>query len=521
MSKASVQPKKIVILGGGTAGWMTASLLEKAWGATGSEILLIESDDIGKIGVGEGSTPALRLFFNHLGISEKEWMPECNATYKCGICFPKWTNLEQSPNSPFKSYIHPFYSQADFKTGTAFMHNAKLRRSGLDVPAHPDQYWVQSKLVENDKSPIAKEVLREEMDYGYHFDSALVGAFLKKRMLKLGVKHLSDTVEEVKLNSEGEVNCLVTKNNGEVQADLFIDCSGFAAVLITKALNVQFNDYGKSLFNDRAIAIQSTIDLQKKIPSRTTSTALKCGWAWSIPLSTRYGNGYVYSSKYISDEAAEKELRAHIGDTCLDFPARIIKMRLGRNEQHWHKNVLAVGLSQGFIEPLEATALMLIQHTVESFISYFDNMLSENKPLMVQQESYNTNLNEVFDSIKDYIVAHYRLNTRTDSQYWCDNRDNTEHSARLTALFNSWDKADGDFEAELTKHNAELTYFTPSWYCLFAGKNRFPKHLSPVTAITKVAPTTEIKSYCLKVSEHFIDHQHQLKTIYGKKWPNN
>ena len=519
MSAATEQPKKIVILGGGTAGWMTASLIQKAWGNTGSEILLIESDDIGKIGVGEGSTPSLKLFFEHLGISEQEWMPECNATYKCGISFPNWTNLATSEDNQFSSYIHPFYSQADFKTGSAFIHNTKLRRKGLDVPAHPDKYWLQSALVNADKSPIAKVNLNKKMDYGYHFDSALVGRFLKSRMLKLGVEHLSDTVEKVKLNNTGAVTCLVTKDSGEQSADLFIDCSGFAAILIRKALNVEFKDYSKSLFNDRAIAIQSTIDLNKNIPSKTTSTALSSGWAWNIPLSSRYGNGYVYSSKYISDIEAEKELRAHVGPSCDDFPARVIKMRLGRNQLHWHKNVLAVGLSQGFIEPLEATALMLMQHTVESFINDYQLMLKDNTSLKVQQTSYNTNLNQVFDSIKDYIVAHYKLNTRTDSQYWCDNRNNNNHSPRLAALLKSWDQADGDFEAELTRHNAELTYLAPSWYCLFAGKGRFPEMLTPVTTNTPVAPYLDIEKYCIAVSEHFNNHQQQLKAIYGNKWP--
>jgi len=521
MPATNTHPKKIIILGGGTAGWMTACLLEKAWGNKGTEISLIESELIGKIGVGEGSTPSLKLFFQHLGISEQEWMPECNATYKCGISFPNWTELTSNKDTDFSSYIHPFYSQADFKTGSAFMHNARLRRNGLDVPAHPDNYWLQSALVNADKSPIAKEQLSQSMDYGYHFDSALVGDFLKKRMLKHGVKHLSDTVDKVLLNDAGEVAGLVTKENGEQYADLFIDCSGFAALLIRKTLKVEFNDYSDSLFNDSAIAIQSTIDLQENIPSKTTSTALTSGWAWSIPLSTRYGNGYVYSSKYISDEDAEQELRAHIGPSCHGFDAKLIKMRLGRNEQHWHKNVLAVGLSQGFIEPLEATALMLIQHTVESFINDFEAMTATNISLAQQQNSYNLALNEVFDSVKDYIVAHYRLNSRTDSDYWCDNRNNTNHSARLTALINSWDQADGDFDTELTRHNAELTYFAPSWYCLFAGKGRFPDKLNAVPASTKVAPSADIKKYCQSVSKHFTDHQQQLKDTYGNNWPES
>lgn len=519
MSVINSQPKKIIIVGGGSAGWMTASLLHKAWADKGTEILLIESDVINKIGVGEGSTPSLRLFFNHLGISEQEWMPECNATYKCGISFPGWTSSDDPVYANFPTYIHPFYSQADWKTGNAFMHNARLRRDGLDVPAHPDDYWLQSYLAKNFKGPIASQPLRDEMDYGYHFDSALVGDFLKKRLLKKGLNYLVDTVHDVTLNNSGDISSVTTKDNGTHSADIFIDCSGFAARLIRQALKVDFIDYSDCLFNDRAIAIQSPIDYAQEIPSQTTSTALSCGWAWKIPLANRYGNGYVYSSKYISDDEAEKELREHIGQSCKDQSARVIKMRLGRLSQHWHKNVLAVGLSQGFIEPLEATALMLIQHTVESFISSYEDMFTNKRETPIQQDIYNTQLNEVFESIKDYIVAHYRLNSRTDSQYWYDNRENKNNSVRLNALLSAWHTQGEDFEAALNRHNAELTYFAPSWYCLFAGKGHFPASLTKPSSSTKIAPTTEIIKYCQQVSQQFYSHNEQLKNVYGNQWP--
>jgi hypothetical protein len=520
MSVVSSQPKKIIILGGGSAGWMAASLFHKAWANKETEILLIESDVISKIGVGEGSTPSLRLFFKHLGISEQEWMPECNATYKCGISFPGWTSNDDPAFADYPAYIHPFYSQADWKTGNAFMHNARLRREGIDVPAHPDNYWLQSYLAKHFKSPIACQQLRVEMDYGYHFDSALVGSFLKNRLLSMGLKHLTDTVDEVKLDDNGQITSVMTKDNGSQSADLFIDCTGFAARLIRKALKVDFIDYSDCLFNDSAIAIQSPIDYSKDIPSQTTSTALSCGWAWQIPLSNRYGNGYVYSSTYISDEEAEKELREHIGPSCKGQTARVIKMRLGRLSRHWHKNVLAVGLSQGFIEPLEATALMLIQHTVESFISSYEEMQLSKRDILAQQDIYNDQLNEVFESIKDYIVAHYRLNSRTDSQYWCDNRANKNNSVRLNALLLAWKTPGGDFEAELRRHNAELTYFAPSWYCLFAGKGHFPTSLNKPSKNTKVAPATEIIKYCHQVSQQFYHHNEQLKKVYGKRWSN-
>ncbi len=522
MTQGNTTPKKIIILGGGTAGWMAASLLNKAWAHTHTEILLIESDHIEKIGVGEGSTPSLKLFFEHLGITEQEWMPFCNATYKCGISFPNW-----SIHQGFEQYIHPFYSHADWKAGNAFIHNANLRRQGVSVDAHPDKYWLQSTLIKQNKSPIAHTPLAEKMDYGYHFDSALMGAFLKKRAIKLGVKNIVDTVEEVKLNAQGEVAQLILNKHQPQSAELYIDCSGFASLLSQKTLKVPFHSYSDCLFNDRAIAIPSAIDNSLAISPQTTSTALSNGWAWKIPLSSRYGNGYVYSSKYISDADAEAELRQHIGKGCINENARLLKFNLGRISQHWHKNVLAVGLSQGFIEPLEATALMLIQYTVESFIQRYPSMKKqcsspqENQAqiLINNQQAYNDNLNNVFDNIKDYIVSHYRLNSREDSQYWRENRDNSHHSQRVSALLKAWDF--GDFEASLKQHQAELSYFTPSWYCLFAGKGRFPTTLTAITPQDTVAPVQDIEQYCQKVSELFIDHQQQLQKTYGSLWESN
>jgi hypothetical protein len=227
----------------------------------------------------------------------------------------------------------------------------------------------------------------------------------------------------------------------------------------------------------------------------------------------------VYSSKYISDEDAEAELRAHIGDSCKKNTARVIHFRLGRVSKHWHKNVLAVGLSQGFIEPLEATAIMLIQFTVEAFINSYQDMKSTNIALEKQQHLFNSKLNNTFENIKDYIVAHYRLNSRVDSQYWLDNRTNQHNSTRLEALLKVWRTPDGDFEAELKKHDAEITYLAPSWYCLFAGKGDFPKQLKTPPKNMQVAPTNDIIKYCQEVSQIFDSHKKQLELVYGDYWP--
>lgn len=507
----SAKPRQsIAILGGGTAGWMAVSLMQQAWPS--AYITLIESEDIGVIGVGEGSTPSLRDFFKRLDIPECEWMPACNATYKCGISFPKW-----SVNKGFEGYFHPFFSPLDLPTGNAFMHNACLRRRGTDVPAHPNDFWVSAQLAEQQRSPKPLESLNAQPDYGYHFDSGLLGQFLKRRAIKLGMNHVVDTVLEVKQSEDGSVASLQTQKNGNIAADFFVDCTGFAGVLINKTFHVPFQSYGDYLFNDRAVAIASTIDTGESVPSQTVSEALKCGWAWKIPLANRFGNGYVYSSKYLTEAEAEAELRAHIGADCEGMEARHLKMRVGRVEQHWCKNVLAVGLSQGFIEPLEATALMLVQFTIENFIADYQQAC-DGAVLEQQRDSFNSKVNANFEGIKDYIVAHYRSNSRLDSQYWIDNRDNKNISPRLQTIFDAWDQG-LDFEATLSQFKGELNYLRPSWYCLLAGMGRFPKALSPAPAGQRVAPVDEARLYCQQVAEKFQGHKENLQETYGELWP--
>lgn len=501
--------QKIAILGGGTAGWMAVSLMQKAWPS--AHITLIESEDIGVIGVGEGSTPSLRDFFRRLDITESEWMPACNATYKCGISFPNW-----SANKGFEGYFHPFFSPLDLPTGNAFMHNACLRRRGMDVPAHPDDFWVSAQLAEQQRSPKPQVSLNAEPDYGYHFDSGLLGQFLKARAIKLGMTHLVDTVLDVEQNSDGAVAALQTSTHGKVAADFFVDCTGFAGVLINKTLKVPFQSYDDYLFNDRAVAIASSIDTSESVPSQTVSEALSSGWAWKIPLASRYGNGYVYSSKYLTEAEAEAELRQHIGPDGEGMEARHLKMRVGRVEQHWCKNVLAVGLSQGFIEPLEATALMLIQYTIENFIHSY-NESCQGAELEQQRRTFNDKVNANFEGIKDYIVAHYRTNSRSDSQYWIDNRDNSHVSPRLQSIFDAWDQG-LDFEATLTQFKGELNYLRPSWYCLLAGMGRFPESLSSPPLEQPVARVDDARRYCRQVAERFQGHRDNLVGTYGELW---
>ena len=454
--------KKIVILGGGTAGWMAANLMAKKWKNKPIAIYLIESPCIGIVGVGEGSTPTLKAFFNHMNIAESEWMPACNATYKLNIRFNGW-----SPSSPLNSYSHPFKSQVDVHSERSFFVNCLTRRLGLNVTTDPELFFLNGVLAQKKLKPEAAINFPFNTEYGYHFDSALLGTFLKEKAVALGVTHYQGKVTSVEQHIDGSIKHLVTDANNVFEGDFFIDCSGFEAVLMRQKLKVKFTSFSDNLFNDSAVVIPTNTPYDNSI--ETISTALSAGWAWEIPLANRQGNGYVYSSQFIDSDKAERELRDHLGIIDKDVNAKHLKMNIGQLESHWSKNCLALGLSQGFIEPLEATALHLVQTSIDSFITLFEQGDFTNK----YQTTYNKIVNERFESVRDYIVAHYKLNSRHDSDYWKENRENLILSDALLHILDCWYKGK-ELTQEVVMSQTGSQFSLSSWHCLLAGNNVFP-----------------------------------------------
>lgn len=455
-------PLRLVIVGGGTAGWMAANLFAQRWGRERAEVTLIESPEIGIIGVGEGSTPSLKRFFEVLGIAEADWMPACNATYKASIRFKDW-----SPASGLADYSHPFLTQVDLHTEEAFTLNCRNRRLGHPVPTRPDDFFLNGVLAAQGKAPIAPAHFPFRMEYGYHFDSALLGAYLRDTAVARGVVHLARKVVGHERAGNGNLTAVLTERGERVEGDLFVDCSGFAALLMEGALEVPFRSFKDNLFNDSAVVIPTP--LAGEPPVETTSTALSSGWMWSIPLTSRVGNGYVYSADFLSADAAEAELRAALGLRDSPIEARRLSFRVGQRERHWDHNCLAVGLAQGFIEPLEATALHLVLNTVELFIDSFErgNFTAR------ERDSFNAVLSERIEQVRDYIVAHYKLNTRDDSDYWRANRENMSLSEPLLHILDVWFRR-GDLGGELERQG-HLSHFTSaSWHCLLAGYGAFP-----------------------------------------------
>ncbi len=456
------KPLNIVILGGGTAGWMAANLFAKRWAASQVNIKLIESPNVSTIGVGEGSTPSLKHFFNTIEVAEADWMPACNATYKVNIQFEQW-----SPQSGIKNYSHPFTTQVDLHTSGAFMTNARTRRLGLKVNTQPQDFLLNGVLAAQGKGPITPENFPFAIEYGYHFDSKLLGEFLSKLAQARGVTYLQQHIQTVDQQANGNITALVTEQDERIEADLFVDCTGFASVLMQKSLKAEFNSFSSNLFNNSAVVVQT--ESEQDFSAETISTAMSAGWIWKIPLTSRYGNGYVFSSDFISKDDAELEFRKHLGIVDDDINCHHLDMQVGQLKQHWKNNCIAVGLSQGFIEPLEATALHLVQISIETFIDYFEKGNFSDQ----YQANYNQQIVNRFESVRDYIVAHYKLNTRNDSEYWRANRDNSKLSPNLSRILDCWFRKD-DLRQLFQDPNFNSHFDAVSWNCLLAGYGAFP-----------------------------------------------
>ena len=498
--------QKLVIVGGGSAGWMAAMILGNALLGRGVEITVLESPAVGIIGVGEGSTPWLRGFFDDMGIEESEWMPACNATYKCGITFDKW-----STKPGFESYFHPFACVLDNLTMGSFVHNVDARVRGVDVHAHPNRFFLSSRLADQGLAPKPNANFPFDIWHGYHFDSVLLGQFLHGKAVARGVRYTQCHVSAVNLGENGDIVSVTTREGETIEADFFVDCTGFAGILVQQAMQVPFVSFADNLFNDAAIAIPTPIG--ERIPSQTLSTALKHGWAWKIPLTSRYGNGYVYSSDFVSADAAEHELRVSLG--LLDSPveARHLKMKIGRVTRHWNRNCLAVGLSQGFIEPLEATALLFIQRTATSFVEHVDRGdLSE-----AAQAAFNQKINAHFEGTRDYIVTHYKTNSRTDTEYWRANAHNANLSDPLQGLLRLWMSGRG-IAPEVGSQKLGAGYPIFSWYSIMAGMGIFPdaQDLRTATARESCYDMAEIDNLIERSGLNFRAHREVLGAIPGR-----
>ena len=464
---------------------MTAAYLKRALPSLES-VTVLESASIKTIGVGEATFSTLKLFFDFLGLHEKDWMPPCNATYKLAIKFVNWTASKGH-------FYHPF-QRLDVVDGlNAAEWWLKLRRdqpfdrvcftipamcqahrspSFLDGTVFDDRvrdYFTPDTGVPN--KLIAHHVV--QYPYGYHFDASLVARYLQDYAMRHGVHHLVDDLTAAEKTESGDISHLLTKQHGRLDGDLFIDCTGFKSMLIGESLNEPFISFNDSLPNDRAVAIQVPWDAETHgIRPYTTATALNAGWAWTIPLFHRNGCGYVYCSNYASPDEAEEELRSFLGPASTRCSANHIKMRIGRHRNSWVKNCGAIGLFSGFVEPLESTGIFFIQHGIEELVNHFPigHSVSEE-----QRMSYNRVIGECIDGVREFLTIHYCATDRADTPYWRDMKTLRLPPSLAERMSMYFSRLPGKRNIYQPFHGFEAY----SWSVVLLGMNCVPKTYPP------------------------------------------
>ena len=399
--------RTVVIVGGGTAGWMAAATLGRFLNNGYTRTVLIESEEIGIVGVGEATIPPILNFNKMLGFDENEFLRATNGTFKLGIEFQNWGRIGDRYFHPFGTYGHEIH-------GVNF-HQFYLRESERRQMPNISSYCMSAMAALHGKmgrpAPNAQSPVRE-LSYAYHFDASLYAKFLRKHAEAAGVVRIEGKITDVKLNAEnGHVEAVRLESGDAVSGDLFIDCSGFRGLLIEGALETGYETWGQWLLNDTAYAVPS--ENPEEIAPYTRATANRAGWQWRIPLQNRTGNGIVYSSAHMSDDEAVETLLAGLDGAPLDEP-RKIKFTTGRRKQSWNRNVIAMGLSSGFIEPLESTSIHLIQNALAHLLALFP----DRRFLDAERDEFNRVMKSKYEDIRNFIVLHFAATTRDDSEYW-------------------------------------------------------------------------------------------------------
>lgn len=453
----------LIIAGGGTAGWMAAASLAKHFQNTPLKIILIESSAIGTIGVGEATIPTIRRFYRQLGLSDGEVIQATLATCKLGIAFDDW-------KTEGHSFIHPFgrFGQ-DFNQIPFHHYWLKLHQRGK--AENIGNFSLPVKLARSGKFTLPAVKPSNSLgvfDWALHLDATAFAQLLKKKALEMGVTAIDARIVKTLRNpNTGFIQSLQLDNEQEISGDLFIDCTGFKGLLIQESLGVEFDSWQDQLLCDRAVVVQTELSTPKAPPSYTQAKAHSAGWQWKIPLQTRQGNGHVFASRYISDDQATQTLLDHAGAKPIQDP-RIIHFTPGRRKLAWHKNCICLGLSAGFLEPLESTSIALIETGIEKIKLLFPTKACD--PILADEFNEMTRLE--YERVRDFIQLHYSLNQRHGEFFWddCRHLKTPETLTKKMALF----KARG----HLLKYRWEI-FQNPSWVALYTGFGFLPSHYDP------------------------------------------
>lgn len=426
--------KNIVIVGGGTAGWLTAGVIaarHQARREQGFTVTLVESENVPIIGVGEGTWPTLRTTLRKIGVSETEFFRQCDAAFKQGARFNRWTT-----GAAEDGYYHPLM----LPQGFAQINLAPHWLTAEDSESFCDAVTPQGRLCDAGLAPKTMATAEYEglANYAYHLDAGKFSSFLQRHCCDtLGVRHVLADVTDVQLSESGDIDRLDTAQGVTIAGDLFVDCTGFAALLIGKALGVGFRDCSDVLFCDTALAMQVPYaDPDDAIASHTISTAQSAGWIWDIGLPTRRGVGHVFSSSHTSVEEAERALRDYVGPAGSDLSVRRLAIRSGHREIFWKNNCVAVGLAAGFLEPLEASAIVLIELSAKIIA---EQLPACREVMDTVARRYNDTTRYRWGRIIDFLKLHYSLTKRTDTDFWRDNQRAETIPDRLRELMTLWE----------------------------------------------------------------------------------
>jgi tryptophan halogenase len=447
--------KSVAIVGGGTSGWIAAAMLARVLGKNVS-ITLIESEHIGTVGVGEATIPPIKTLNQALGIDEADFIKKTNATIKLGIQFENW-------NRQGDSYMHAFGS---IGKDLAFCGFEQLWFRS-EMAGHKTDFWDYSlnyQAAKQGRFAKLESIPNTGMNglvYAYHFDAGLYAKYLRDYSEQRGVKRIEGLVDQVNLSSEdGAIESLQLQKGLTVEADLFIDCSGFKGLLIDEALGVAYEDWSHYLPCNRAVAVQT--ESQTAPPAYTRSIAHEAGWRWQIPLQSRVGNGLVYSNNYLSDDEATTKLIEEVDGVLCNEP-RVIAFQTGRREVTWHKNCVAIGLASGFLEPLESTSIHMVQSAVTRLIKLFPHNGIKTSEVL----EYNRQTQEEIEHIRDFIILHYRLNNRPEP-FWqyCQTMDIPESLSHKIELFKDTGKLFNPIEA---------LFSNVAWHQVMVGQGMLPQ----------------------------------------------
>jgi tryptophan halogenase len=453
--------REVVIVGGGTAGWMAAAAFSRFLNNGYTRITLLESEEIGTIGVGEATIPPLITFNRMLGINENEFVAATQATFKLGIDFVDWGGTGER-------YFHPFGFHGHDLQGVHF-HQLYLRerkRRPMEDVSHWSMSAVAAAAGRFARPGVEARQPLSQLLYAFHFDAGLYARFLRNYAERGGVTRLEGKIVDVSLRSEdGYVESVTTADGRKVEGDLFIDCSGFRGLLIEQALETGYEDWTHWLPCNRAVAVPSRYPGPPDPFTRCTARA--SGWQWRIPLQHRMGNGLVYSSDHISDDDAERLLLANLEGEPLADPRRL-SFTAGRRLQTWNRNVVSMGLSSGFVEPLESTSIHMIQSGIAKLIALFPDRRFN----PIERDEYNKQMQDMYEDVRDFIILHYNATKRDDSEFWkrCRTMSIPDSLARKIELWRA--------KGRLFREGREL-FATTSWVAVLLGQNIVPDDYEP------------------------------------------